>query len=310
MRAAEINGSVTRVGEPLTAGVRTKTMTARQPGVDTDLDAMWSPALARGLIRDDVLRWMRYCDGYTDLLGPSSPARRSLAQRAMHSTRVAALYGRARRPIMVAATRLHGVSISAERERAATALRLAGEQRVLNVACGAGDITSFFAGRLSGDGFVIGLDNSVAMMERAVRDNSSARAVYMRADALSLPFNNGVFDAVCCFAALHHMPEPFGVLHEMVRVLSPGGKIAVMTSYGRESSLVRKAIELGATICGVWVFDSSTIPAFLTAAGLIDIDQQLRGISQLVIARRPDPVTEIRPWRRSAGRIRRRSTGH
>jgi hypothetical protein len=54
-------------------------MTTRQPGVETDPDAMWSPALARGLIRDDVLRSMRYCDSYTDLLGPNFPARRSLA---------------------------------------------------------------------------------------------------------------------------------------------------------------------------------------------------------------------------------------
>ena len=285
-------------------------MTAQQPGVDTDIDGMWSSALARGLIRDDVARWMRYCDGYTDLLYPSVPARRSLVRRAMRRPWVATLSERARRSITVAAMRLHGVSISAERDRAAAALRLVGEQRVLNVACGAGDFTSFFAGRLGGDGFVIGLDDSVAMMERAVRDNSSARAVYMRADALSLPFNNGAFDAVCCFAALHHVPEPFGVLHEMVRVLSPGGQIAVITSYGRESLLVRKAIELGATICGVRVFDRTTIPAFLTAAGLIDIDQQLRGISQLVIARRPAPVTEIQPWGRSTRGLRLRSTGH
>lgn len=285
-------------------------MTAQQPGVDTDIDGMWSPALARGLIRDDVARCMRYCDGYTDLLHPSVPAGRSLARRAMRRPWVAALYERARRPMTVAAMRLHGLSISAERDRAGAALRLVGEQRVLDVACGAGDFTSFFAGQLGGDGFVIGLDNSVAMMERAVRDSSSARAVYMRADALSLPFNNGAFDAVCCFAALHHMPEPFCVLHEMVRVLSPGGKIAVITSYGRESLLVRKAIELGATICGVRVFDRTTIPAFLTAAGLIDIDQQLHGISQLVIARRPDPVTEIQPWRRSTRGLRLRSTGH
>jgi SAM-dependent methyltransferase len=286
-------------------------MTAQQPGVDTDLDAMWSPALARGLIRDDVARRMRYCDGYTDLLGPSAPARRSLAQRAMHVPTVAALYERARRPIMVAAMRLHGVSISAERDRAAAALHLVGEQRVLDVACGPGDFTSFFAEQLGGDGFVIGLDDSAAMMERAVRDNSRARAVYMRADPLSLPFNNGVFDAVCCFAAQHLIPEPFSVLHEMVRVLSPGGKIAVVTSYGPESFLVRKAIELGATICGARVFDRTTIPAFLAAAGLIDIGEQLRGISQLAIARRPDPVTEIPPWcTRSAEGVRRRSIGH
>jgi SAM-dependent methyltransferase len=264
-------------------------MTAQQPGAEAVPDAMWSPALARGLIRDDAMRSMHYCDGFTDLLGPGVPARRSLAQRAMQSPRVAALYERFWRPVMVAIMRLHGISIDAERQRASDALHLGGDQRVLDVACGPGNFTGFFAGRLSGDGFVIGLDNSAAMLERAARDNSCARAVYMRADALSLPFSDGAFDVVCCSAALHLVPEPISVLNEMVRVLSPGGRIAVMTTYGRESLLIRKGLELGAAMCGVRVFDRTTVPAFFAAAGLTDIDQQVRGISQFVMARRPDP---------------------
>jgi SAM-dependent methyltransferase len=250
-------------------------MTTRQPGVENDPDAMWSPALARGLIRDDALRSMRYCNGYTDLLGPHCRARCSLAHQ------------RVWRPIMAAAFGLQGMPASAEREKAAAALHLGGQQRVLDVGCGRGDFTSFFADRLGGDGFVIGLDDSVPMMERATRDNNRARAVYMRADAFSLPFNNGAFDVVCCIAALHLVPEPIAMLREMVRVLSAGGRIAVMTSYGPESPLVRKALELGAAICGVRVFDRTTIPAFLGAAGLVEINQQLRGISQFVTARRP-----------------------
>jgi SAM-dependent methyltransferase len=272
----------------------TQGMTARRSGVTTESDAIWVPALARGLIREDVLRAMRYCDGYTDLLSSTAQARRSLAQRAMNSPAVAAIYQHIWRPIMVAVMSLHGMSISAERERASAALHLGGRQRVLDVACGPGNFTSFFADQLAGDGFVIGLDNSVPMMERAVRDNSCDRAVYMRGDALDLPFNNRAFDVVSCFAALHLVPEPLGVLQEMVRVLSPGGRIAVMTTYGRESFLTRKGLELGATICGVRVFDRTTVPTFFAAAGLVDIEQQLRGISQFVVARRPTQVTEIR----------------
>jgi ubiquinone/menaquinone biosynthesis C-methylase UbiE len=263
-------------------------MTAQRSGSESEADALWSPALARGLIRDDVLRSMCYCDGYTDLLGAALPDRRSLARRAMHNPTVAAVYERVWRPIMVAAMSLHGMSITTERERATAALHLGGNQRVLDVACGPGNFTGFFADQLSGDGFVIGLDNSVAMMERAVRDNSHPRAVYIRSDALSLPFNDCAFDVVCCFAALHLVSEPMGVLQEMVRVLAPGGRIALMTSYGRESFMTRKALEIGATVCGVRVFDRTTIPAFLTAAGLVDIEQQLRGISQFVAAYRPD----------------------
>ena len=272
-------------------------MTARRSGVGTESDVMWVPALARGLIREDMLRSMRYCDGYTDLLGSNGPARRSLAQRAMNSPMVAAIYQDIWRPIMVAAMSLHGMSIAAERKRASAALHLGGRQRVLDVACSPGNFTSFFAGQLAGDGFVVGLDNSVPMMERAVRDNSSARAVYMRGDALDLPFNNRAFDAVSCFAALHLVPEPLGLLHEMVRVLAPGGRIAVMTTYGRESFLVRKGLELGAAICGVRVFDRTTVPTFFAAAGLVDIEQQLRGISQFVVARRPKQVSEFGRWR-------------
>jgi SAM-dependent methyltransferase len=247
---------------------------------------MWSPALARGLIRHDALRSIRICDGYTDLLGQNAPAQPTFTQRARQSPTVAAIYERACRPIMIAALGLHGLSMSAERERAAAALHLVGEQRVLDVACGPGDLTNFIAYKLDGDGFVIGLDNSLRMMERAVGHNSHARAVYMRAEALSPPFDDGAFDAVCCFA-LHLLLEPVGVLREMVRVLTPGGRIAVLTSYSHESALARKAIALGGTICGVRVFDRTTVPAFFAAAGLTDIDQQLRGISQFVTARRP-----------------------
>jgi SAM-dependent methyltransferase len=249
-------------------------MTAQQPRVDWD-EAMWSPALARGLIRHEALRSLRHCDGYTDLLGQDVPARLTVAQRA----------------------RLHGVSMPAEHDRAAAALRLEGGQRVLDVACGVGDFTSFFASRLTGDGFVIGVDDSAQMLQRATFNNSHDRVVYMRADTLGLPFDDGAFDAVCSFGALHLVPEPLGVLREMVRVLAPQGRIAVLTSYGRESSLTRKALALGATMCGVHVFDRTTIPAFFAAAGLTDIDQQLRGVSQLVTASRPEVVPAVDRWR-------------
>jgi SAM-dependent methyltransferase len=115
----------------------------------------------------------------------------------------------------------------------------------------------------------------------------------MRGDALDLPFGNHSFDVVSCFAALHLVSEPLGMLHEMVRVLAPGGRIAVMTTYGRESAMVRKGLELGAAICGVRVFDRTTVPTFLAAAGLIEIEQQLRGISQFVVARQPTDVSRF-----------------
>ncbi|WP_368681129.1 class I SAM-dependent methyltransferase [Rhodococcus opacus] len=95
----------------------------------------------------------------------------------MTNNRVAAVYERLWRPIVVAALSLHGLSVADERARAAAALHLdGGEQRVLDVACGPGNFTGFFADRLAGDGFVIGLDTSPPMLERAVHDNPRPRA--------------------------------------------------------------------------------------------------------------------------------------
>ncbi len=70
--------------------------------------------------------------------------------------------------------------------------------------------------------------------------------------------------------------------------------ITTRTYKRQDILLVRKGLELGATICGVRVFDGTTVPTFFAAAGLVDIEQQLRGISQFVVARRPGQVTEFR----------------
>ena len=242
-------------------------MTAQQPEADWD-DAMWSPALARGLIRHEALRSLVHCDGYTDLLGPDHPTRLSVAQR----------------------VRMRGLSVSSNGAEAVAALRLGDGQRVLDVGCGPGEYTSILAKRLTGNGFVIGIDDSNQMLQRAAFTNSHDRVVYMRADTLSLPFDDEAFDTVCCFGAMHLVAEPLGVLREMVRVLAPLGRIAVLTSYGQESPLARKVLALGATMCGVHVFDRTTVPAFFAAAGLADIEQALHGITQLVTAYAPKPA--------------------
>ncbi|QSE84863.1 hypothetical protein [Rhodococcus koreensis] len=86
-------------------------------------------------VREDALHSSSYSDtGYIDLLESSPPTRRTLAQRAMTNNRVAAAYERLWRPTVVAALSLHGLSVVEERARAAAALQLDGEQRVLDVA--------------------------------------------------------------------------------------------------------------------------------------------------------------------------------
>lgn len=50
-------------------------------------------------------------------------------------------------------------------------------------------------------------------------------------DAMSLPFRNGVFDAVVLWQVLEHIPNPWQVVREIKRVLKPRGYIVGSVSY-------------------------------------------------------------------------------
>jgi hypothetical protein len=176
---------------------------------------MWVPALARGLIREDVLRSMRYCDGYTDLLGSGEPARPSLAQRAMNSPSVAAIYQHIWRPIMVAVMSLHGISLSAERERAAAALHLGGRQRhSTSLAARVTSPASSPVG-LTGTGSSSGWTARRRWWARRPRQQLRPCGLHARQRARP-PLQQQCVRRGDCFAA-RIVPEPFGVLHEMVR---------------------------------------------------------------------------------------------
>jgi SAM-dependent methyltransferase len=47
------------------------------------------------------------------------------------------------------------------------------------------------------------------------------------ADGLDLPFPGRCFDLVICCEVLEHLPDPFGAVAELVRVLRAGGRLVV-----------------------------------------------------------------------------------
>ncbi len=55
-----------------------------------------------------------------------------------------------------------------------------------------------------------------------------SNVIFACSDALHLPFADATFDFVSMFAALHHFADPVSVLREAVRVVKPGGFVAVM----------------------------------------------------------------------------------
>lgn len=99
--------------------------------------------------------------------------------------------------------------------------------RVLDVACGPGIVSCFFAAR---GHTVMGLDLVPAMLNRArklEREKQVAGVDWQRGEAAALPYADGVFDIALTRFSFHHFADPLGVLREMKRVCRSGGVIAV-----------------------------------------------------------------------------------
>ncbi|MBJ8339722.1 methyltransferase domain-containing protein [Antrihabitans sp. YC3-6] len=223
-------------------------------------------------------------EGFVDLIGSREAPQPTIAQRAMNSSVVAAIYERLWRPVGVAAL---GLWKTDEHTKAATDLRLGGNQRVLDVACGPGNFTKFLGSRLDGDGIAVGFDISRPMLVQAARDNRSSHAAYVRGDGRRLPFEDGTFDAVCCYAALYLVPEPFTIVDELIRVLRPGGRIAIMTSCARGPAFLSKVQTVASDRFGVRTFDRNEFTTVFQAAGLTEIEREVHGVAQFVSATKP-----------------------
>ena len=103
-----------------------------------------------------------------------------------------------------------------------------------------------------------------------------------RRRALELPFVDASFDAVCCFAALHLFDDPFAGLDEMTRVLTPGGRIALMTSVQRQLAPRGPMKPLTERLSGMRVFGQDEIVEALQQRGFVDVHQRLSGLVQFV----------------------------
>ena len=130
--------------------------------------------------------------------------------------------------------------------RLADAARIGPGDRVLDVACGTGVLTREAAGRIGPTGTVTGLDLSPEMLAVAARLSPGLR--WQQGSAESLPFPDGSFDAVVSQFGLMFFPDQVAALREMMRVLAPGGRLAVAVwgsladtpAYAAEVALVER----------------------------------------------------------------------
>lgn len=236
-------------------------------------------------LRDDEVDVSR---GYLDLLGQSDPTGTRPAQRLMVSRLLPLIYQRFWRPLGGRLlTGLTGPGIAGEHRMALEMLSIKPGDRVLDVACGPGNFTRDFA-RPAGDGLVVGIDASRSMLDVAVRDTNDTNVAFLRGDACALPFRDDSFDAICCFAALYLIEEPMRALAEIVRVLAPGGRIALLTSCKRSPLPPGTADAVAKRLGGMRIFRRDELTGALADAGIVAIEQRITGLAQFVSGSKPE----------------------
>jgi ubiquinone/menaquinone biosynthesis C-methylase UbiE len=164
------------------------------------------------------------------------------------------------------------------RDQLLDSLALRGDERVLDVGCGRGLLAIGAAKRLK-TGKVIGIDtwspfdlsgNTPDAAKANVKLEGVADKVRIEnGDAQKLVYPDNHYDVVVSSLALHNIPEPDAraqAVREMVRVLKPGGKLAIFDLFrtGEYAEVLRasgaKDVELSKTSF-LWCVPGRTLTA-------------------------------------------------
>lgn len=81
---------------------------------------------------------------------------------------------------------------------------------------------------------VCSMDISAANPTKALKHYPAAKHIACIADAFRLPFATGVFDCIIASEIIEHVPHPAEFVHELMRVLKPGGKLILSTPYNEK----------------------------------------------------------------------------
>jgi demethylmenaquinone methyltransferase/2-methoxy-6-polyprenyl-1,4-benzoquinol methylase len=122
------------------------------------------------------------------------------------------------------------------RRQAVDVLALPAGSRVLDLACGTGDLTKVAARRQHR---VVGADLSWGMLTA-----NRSGAPLAQADGSRLPFPTGAFDGVVCGYALRNFGDLEAALAETARVLRPGGRLSVLEVDAPTSPLFRSGYDI------------------------------------------------------------------
>ena len=123
------------------------------------------------------------------------------------------------------------------------------DDRVLDVACGTGDLLFAAAPRAQQ---AVGLDVTLGMLQlaRAKAQTSRRRTVFVTGDMIALPFADRRFTVVTTGYGLRNVPDLPQAVSEIRRVLQPGGRLLSLDFNRPANALVRNIYLAYLTIVG------------------------------------------------------------
>lgn len=140
----------------------------------------------------------------------------------------------------------HLLSAGIDRRWRRTAIRslaLTGTERVLDVCTGTADLA--VAARVASPraARVVGVDFAAAMLrvgqDKLLHGGLADRITLVRGDAASLPVGTGVVDAVTIAFGIRNVERTADACAELVRVLRPGGRLAILEFAMPSTPIVR-----------------------------------------------------------------------
>lgn len=102
-------------------------------------------------------------------------------------------------------------------------------ERVVDAGCGAGDTTMALAERVQATGFVLGIDVSHPLLQRAIARAANTPEYpikFVEADAAAYAVERGSYDAIFSRFGVMFFADPAAAFAHMRRALKPGGRIA------------------------------------------------------------------------------------
>ncbi len=123
--------------------------------------------------------------------------------------------------------RFHSAEERARLSELVVSFGLTAGNAVLDVGTGTGVLLPIVRETIGPNGRLAAMDFSFKMLQHAAERRKAADATLFNASVESIPFCSGQFDCVTCFAAFPHFPDKGKALLEMVRILRPGGKLAI-----------------------------------------------------------------------------------